>query len=313
MRSSPWPTVALILCGIVAPIAASAQERDWSKIEITTIHVAGSVYMLSGAGGNIGVSAGDDGVFLIDDQFAPLSDKVKAAVAAISPRPIRFLINTHWHGDHTGGNENFGKAGVVIVAQDNVRTRMAVEQVNELSKKVTPASPAVALPILTFAESVTLHLNGDTARVIHVPPAHTDGDSYVAFESANVVHTGDLFFNGGYPVIDVSAGGGVSGMIAAADRLLQAVSPDAKLIPGHGPLGTPADLRAFRDMLQAARQQVAVLIKAGKTMDEAVAAKPTAALDERWGKTFVEPDRFVRSVYLSLQRGNSTISTSSRP
>ena len=292
-------SIALIAL-LAAPLVA--QERDWSKIEITTTHVAGSVYMFSGAGGNIGVSAGDDGVFLIDDQFAPLSDKVKAAVAAISPKPIRFLINTHWHGDHTGGNENFGKAGVVIVAQDNVRTRMAVEQVNELSKKVTPPSPASALPILTFSESVTLHLNGDTARVVHLPPAHTDGDSYVAFESANVVHTGDLFFNGGYPVIDVSAGGGISGMIAAADRLLQDVQPDAKLIPGHGPLGTPADLRAFREMLQTARQQVALLIKAGKTMDETVAAKPTAGLDARWGKTFVEPDRFVRSVYLSLQR-----------
>lgn len=305
MPSFSARNVALIIAAIALPAASLAQDRDWSKIEVKTTHVAGSVYMLSGAGGNIGVSAGEDGVFLIDDQFAPLSDKVKAAVAAISAKPIRFLINTHWHGDHTGGNENFGKAGVVIVAQDNVRTRMAVEQVNELSKKVTPPSPGVALPILTFSESVTLHLNGDTAHVNHMPPAHTDGDSYVVFESTNVVHTGDLFFNGGYPVIDVSAGGGISGMIAAADRLLQAVRPDAKLIPGHGALGTPADLSAFRDMLQTAREHVAALVKAGKTIDETVAARPTADLDERWGKTFVDPERFVRSVYISLQREKS--------
>jgi glyoxylase-like metal-dependent hydrolase (beta-lactamase superfamily II) len=297
MRSFARCTLALILAGIVRSAATQAQERDWSKIEITTTHVAGSVYMLAGAGGNIGVSAGDDGVFLIDDQFAPLSDKVKAAVAAISAKPIRFLINTHWHGDHTGGNENFGKAGVVIVAQDNVRTRMTVEQVNELWKRVTPPAPAAALPILTFTDGITLHLNGDTARVIHVPPAHTDGDSYIVFESANVVHTGDLFFNGGYPVIDVSAGGGISGMIAAADRLLQAVRPDARLIPGHGALGTPADLSAFRDMLQTAREHVAVLVKAGKTIDETVAAKPTAAFDARWGQFLVDPGYFTRLVY----------------
>ncbi len=302
MDSLPKRLVRSLAFAVLLAAPLAAQERDWSKIEIKTTHVAGSVYMLAGAGGNIGVSAGDDGVFLIDDQFAPLSDKVKAAVAAISAKPIRFLINTHWHGDHTGGNESFGKAGVVIVAQDNVRTRMAVEQVNELWKRVTPPAPAAALPILTFSDSVTLHFNGDTAHVIHVPPAHTDGDSYVAFEAANVVHTGDLFFNGGYPVIDVSSGGSVGGMIAAADRLLQAVSPDAKLIPGHGPLGSPAELRAARDMLASVRERVATLLKAGKTADEAVAAKPTADLDERWGKAFVDPERFVRSVYLSLQR-----------
>jgi len=240
----------LALLATIPTSAAHAQERDWSKVEIKTEHIAGSVYMITGA----------------------------------------------------GGNENFARDGVVIVAQDNVRTRMAIEQVNELSKRVTPPSPAGALPVLTFSESVTLHLNGDTARVVHVPPAHTDGDAYVAFESANVVHTGDLFFNGGYPVIDVSAGGGISGMIAAADRLLQAVRPDAKLIPGHGPLGTPGELRAFRDMLATARERVARLLAAGKSADATVAAAPTADLDGRWGKAFVEPERFVRSVYASLAR-----------
>ncbi len=292
----------VVLAALLAAATAQAQDPDYSKVEIKTQHVAGSVYMLTGAGGNIGVSAGDDGVVLIDDQFAPLSDKIKAAVAAISSKPIRFLINTHWHGDHTGGNENFAKSGILIVAQENVRKRLSAGQVNELYNRTVPAAPAGALPVVTFTDAIAFHLNGDDADAVHVPPAHTDGDAYVHFRKADVVHTGDLFFNGGYPVIDVPSGGSFSGMIAAADRLLQVIGPDTKLIPGHGPLGTPADLRAYRDMLAQVRERVAPMVKAGKTVDEVIAAKPTADLDAKWGQGFMTPARFLRAVHMSLLR-----------
>jgi glyoxylase-like metal-dependent hydrolase (beta-lactamase superfamily II) len=289
----------IVLC---AASAALAQDRDWSKVEEKTEHLAAEVSIIIGAGGNIGVSAGDDGVVIIDDQYPQISDKVRAAVAAISSKPIRFVINTHWHGDHTGGNEALGRAGVVIVAQDNVRKRMSVEQINELWKRTTPPSPAVALPIVTFGDSVTFHVNGDEAHVVHLPAAHTDGDAYVFFEQANVLHTGDLLFNGGYPVIDVASGGSLSGLIAAEDRLLQVVRPDTKIIPGHGPLATPADLKAERDMLALVRERVAPMVKAGKTADQVVAAKPTADLDAKWGKAFVNPELFLRTVHASLLR-----------
>jgi len=300
MHSNHRPIV--VLAAVLVAAAAQAQTPDYSKVEIKAQHVAGSVYMLTGAGGNIGVSAGDDGVVLIDDQFAPLSDKIKAAVAAISSRPIRFLINTHWHGDHTGGNENFAKSGILIVAQENVRKRLSAGQVNELFDRTVPAAPAGALPVVTFTDAIAFHLNGDDADAVHVPPAHTDGDAYVHFRKADVVHTGDLFFNGTYPVIDVPSGGSFAGLIAAADRLLQVIGPDTKLIPGHGPLGTPADLRAYRDMLAQVRERVAPMVKAGKTADEVIAAKPTADLDAKWGQGYMTPARFLRAVHMSLLR-----------
>ena len=283
----------------LASLPAFAQQ-DFSKVEIKTEKLAEGVWMLTGAGGNIGVFAGDDGVFMIDSQYAPLTDKIRAAIAAVTDKKIRFLLNTHWHGDHVGGNENLGKTGVVIVAQENVRKRMSTEQFNKMFDKKEPPSPAAALPLVTFVDSISFHVNGDEVEAFHVPPAHTDGDAIVYLRKANVLHMGDTFFNGMYPFVDLSSGGSVAGMVGACDRGLSMGDASTKVIPGHGPLGAKADLKAFRDMLAASRDAVAPLVKAGKNLDEVKAAKPTAAYDEKWGKAFVKPDVWATLLYTDL-------------
>ena len=291
-----------VLAAILAACASlpAFAQQDFSKIEIQSEKLADGVFMLTGAGGNIGVSVGADGVFLIDSQYAPLSDRIKAAIAGISTQPVRFLLNTHWHGDHVGGNENLGKTGVVIVAHDNVRKRMSSEQFNKIFNSKTPPSPVAALPLVTFVDSISLHVNGDDVDAFHVPPAHTDGDAIVYFHKANVLHMGDTFFNGMYPFVDLSTGGSIAGMIGACERGLSMGDASTKIIPGHGPSGNKTDLKAFRDMLAASRDAVAPLVKAGKTLAEVQAAKPTAALDEKWGKGFLKPDIWVSIVYADL-------------
>ena len=297
--STAFAFAALMLHAAVA----LPQGRDFSKVEIKTTKVAESVYMMEGSGGNIGVYAGREWVLVIDDEFAPLTDKIKAAITAISDKPIRFLFNTHFHGDHTGGNENFAKAGVAIVAHDNVRKRLSTEQYNAIFDRKTPPSPDVALPIVTFNDSVTFHLDGEDITCFHAPNAHTDGDAIVWFRKANVVHTGDCLFNGFYPLIDVSAGGSAAGLIAAADRMLKAVTADTKLIPGHGPLATRKDLEAFRDMMVKAQGRVKDLVAAGKSLDDIQKAKPLADLDATWAKGFLTPDVFLKELYMDLSRG----------
>ena len=297
-RSACFGFAALLLLAGTA----AAQERDLSQVQIQTVSVAPGLSMLVGAGGNIGVSAGEDGVFLVDDQYAPMAEKIKAAVAALSPKPIRFVLNTHWHGDHTGGNESLGKSGTLIVAHDNVRARMSTEQFIALFDSRVPPSPAAALPVVTFADAVTFHLNGDEVHAFHVPPAHTDGDSIVHFKKANAVHMGDIYFNGMYPFIDVSSGGSIDGMIAAVDRVLPMLGADTKVIPGHGPLSNKAELTNYRDMLEGVRGAIAKLVAAGKTLDEAKAAKPTAPWDAKWGQGFIQPDAMVALVYFSLEK-----------
>jgi glyoxylase-like metal-dependent hydrolase (beta-lactamase superfamily II) len=282
-----------------APTVGLAQ-RDFSKVEITTIRVAEAVSMLEGAGGNIGVSVGADGVFLIDDQYAPLTDKIVAAVGAIDERPIRFVLNTHWHSDHTGGNENLGGAGALIVAHDNVRVRMSTEQFLEAFDRRVPPSPESALPVVTFSDTVTFHINGDTVHAFHVDPAHTDGDSIVHFSKANVIHMGDVMFSGMYPFIDVGAGGSLTGVIAACDRALELADDDTKIIPGHGPLSTRADLEAYRAMLAGVRDAVAPLVVAGKSLEEMRQADPLAPFNETWGGG-MEPEVFLGIVYESLK------------
>ena len=263
--------------------------------------VAEGVYMLTGSGGNLGLSVGKSGTYLIDDQYAPLTDKILAAIRAITPDPVRFVVNTHWHGDHTGGNENMGKAGALLVAHENVRQRMSTEQFMAAMNRKTPPSPEGALPVVTFTDAVTFHWNGDEIRVYHVPPAHTDGDSIVHFVKADVVHMGDVFFNGGYPFVDTSSGGRVDGVIEAADRVLAGIGDSTRIIPGHGPLARKADLQAYRDVVKAARDRIAKLKGEGKTRDEAIAAKPTADLDATWGKGFMKGDSFVGLAYDSLK------------
>jgi len=296
MRNKLVLAAALAAACVSLPAAA---QQDFSKVEVKAEKVADSLWMLTGAGGNIGVSAGADGVFLVDDQYAPLTDKIKAAVATVSDKPVRFVLNTPWHGDHVGGNENLGKTGAVLVAHENVRKRMSKEQFIQLFKLAVPASPAAALPLVTFAESLSFHLNGEDVDAIHVPPAHTDGDVVVFFRKANVIHAGDIVFNGMYPVVDLSSGGSVNGMIGAADRILAAGDAATKIIPGHGSLATKADVKAFRDMLAASRDAIQPLVKAGKTLDQVKAAKPTAALDEKWGKGFIKPDVWTTVVFSS--------------
>jgi glyoxylase-like metal-dependent hydrolase (beta-lactamase superfamily II) len=240
-------------------------------------------------------------VVLVDDEFAPLVPKIRAAVTQLSPKPIRFVINTHWHGDHTGGNAPMGEAGAVIVAHDNVRKRMSTEQFNAFRKRTTPPSPAMALPIVTFAQGVTFHVNGDDLEVIHVASAHTDGDAVILFRKANVLHIGDVFFNGFYPFIDSGSGGSIDGVVAAIDVLLPRLDDQTKVIPGHGPLGTKVDLEKYRDMLATIRDRIKKGIQEGKSQDQVVASKPSAEFDKVWGGGFLKPDTFVALTYDSLK------------
>ncbi len=283
---------------LVGALPATAQD-DFAAVQIEPEKVADGIYMLTGRGGNLGLSVGEDGAFLIDDQFAPLADKILAAVKELTPEPVRFLVNTHWHGDHTGGNENMGQAGAYIVAQENVRKRLA-EGTNAPGRE-TPPAPEGALPIVTFNDAISFYWNGEEIRVFFVGPAHTDGDAVIHFSRADVFHMGDTFFNGNYPFVDVSSGGRLEGIIAAADRVLKVASEKTHIIPGHGPLATKGDLQAYRDMLVKVRDRLAALKAEGKTVEEVVAAKPTADLDEKWGGGFMNHERFVSLAYESMQ------------
>lgn len=290
---------ALILAGLAVPVWA---QQDFSAVEIETIQVSGNVYMLVGAGGNIGLSVGDDGAFVIDDQFAPLSDKIMAAIAELTDADVKFLVNTHHHSDHTGGNEAFGAAGALIIAHDNVRARMSVDQFRVIFDQPIPASPVGALPIVTFSDEMTFHWNGDTIRVMHVAPAHTDGDSILHFQGANVIHMGDTFFNGVYPFIDVDSDGDINGIIAAGYRALAIADEDTAIIPGHGPVSDAAGLAAWLDVLKVTRVSMQSLIDQGMSEDEALAARPTAEFDEQFGGGFMNPENYNRLLYQSLSR-----------
>ena len=282
---------------LLIPISTLSQN-EFDGVEIRTVPVRDGLYMLMGRGGNIGLSIGADGAFLVDDQFAPLTDRIEAAVRAVSDQPVRFLVNTHWHGDHTGGNENFGKRGSIIVAHRNVRQRLSTEQIRSiLGRRTTPPSPSAALPRLTFTEEVTFHWNGEEIRVFHVANAHTDGDAIIHFTNANTFRMGDVFFHGRYPFIDVDTGGNVNGIIAAAGRVLALSDSTTRIIPGHGELAGPGELRQYRDMLIQVRDRVQTLVNDGRTLPEVLAAHPTAPFDQEWGDG---GERFVSGIFYSL-------------
>jgi glyoxylase-like metal-dependent hydrolase (beta-lactamase superfamily II) len=290
----------LLLVLLMGQTGAYSATQDFANVQIQTEKVADNVFMLIGAGGNIGVSAGQDCVFMIDTSYAPLADKIKAAVAAVSGKPIKYVVNTHWHQDHVGGNENFVKAGATVVAHENVRKRVSTEQFVKLLNKTVPPLPQSALPVITFSQDVTFYLNGNEIFIFNIKRAHSDGDAIVHFKRSNVIHMGDIYFNGTYPFIDLSAGGSINGMIAAVKRILLLCDQNTKVIPGHGHLSNKAELEQYLKMLVDVRDRIAREIKAGKPLDAVIASQPTRDLDQTLGKGFMKPEQFVKIVYESL-------------
>jgi cyclase len=286
-----------IICA-AATIPAHGQQ-DFSKVEIKAQPLAPGVAVLFGAGGNIGVSYGEDGTILIDDQFAPLTEKIQKAVGDLGAQPVRYLINTHWHFDHSGGNENLGKAGALIMAHDSVRVRMASG--GTVGGNATPPAPKIALPVVTYAEGLKLHLNGEEVRVIHMPAAHTDGDSIVHWTKSNVIHMGDLFMlKVSFPFVDRNSGGDVRGFVVAADKVLAIANEQTKIIPGHGPVATKADLQNHRNMIATTIAKVRAGIKAGKTLPQIQATRPADGFGVDTNG-FIKANDFVAVVYRTLK------------
>jgi glyoxylase-like metal-dependent hydrolase (beta-lactamase superfamily II) len=279
---------------------AAPPPMDFSKVEIKTTDLGDNVYMLEGQGGNITVAVAKDGIIMVDSEFAPLHDKIKAAISTVSNQPIKYLINTHFHGDHTGGNEPFAKDGAIVVSEINVRNRLAAGTTNGLTGAKTPPAPEAALPLKTYTGAFHIRLRGRVADLKHIANAHTDGDTYVWFKTANVLSTGDTFTNGRYPNIDFANGGNIKGMIAATDVYLKLTNAKTRIVPGHGPLADKAALIEYRTMLTTARDRMAKLVKDGKSEDDVVAAKPFADLDAKWAPTELASKNFIRVVYHSL-------------
>jgi len=282
---------------VFSQVPSRLRAQDFDTVQVTSTKLAANVHMLVGSGGNIGLMVGDDAVFVVDDQFAPLTPKILAAIKAITPQPVRFVLNTHWHFDHTGGNENMGQAGALIFAHENVRKRMSTEQFIEALNRKQPASPRGALPVITFTDTVSFHLNGDSIVVFHVAPAHTDGDVVVRFTKSNVVHTGDLFVSDRFPFVDRSSGGSIHGIIGAAERMLAMTDAQTKIIPGHGPLSDRARLQAYHDMLVVMRDRMRKEIAAKHTIDQVLASNLTATYDKEWPNG---RERFLRILYQEL-------------
>jgi glyoxylase-like metal-dependent hydrolase (beta-lactamase superfamily II) len=298
---SSFASLSLALT-LLAPLALQAQAPpDFSKVEIKTTKLADNFYTLEGQGGTIGVLAGPDGVFMVDSQFAPLSEKIAAAIKQISDRPIKFLVNTHVHGDHTGGDENFGKMGVTILARPQLRDRLEHPSPGANGQPGVPM-PAAGLPVITYDAPLTLHLNGEEIHLIPAPKAHTDGDTFVQFVKANVIMTGDFYRSIQYPNIDRTNGGSLPGLVDALNAVIKAAGPATKIVPGHGPVVDRAAVTAHRDMVIALRDKVAKLVKEGKTLEQVVAAKPTADYDAKVQQPGTTADRFVGQLYAELKK-----------
>ena len=284
----------IMLCLRAGPTLA----QDFSKVEIKVTKVSGNVYMLEGAGGNIGVSVGPDGILIVDDQFAPLADKIRAALKTLGEGKLKFVLNTHYHGDHTGGNIAFGP-DAPIIAQTNVRKRLSEEQKSKFFNRTTPASPKEALPVITFDNAVSVFFNGEEIKVIHFPHGHTDGDSVIFFTGSNVVHMGDDFFNGRFPVVDLEAGGDVEGMTKNIGDIISKLPAGVKIIPGHGPLSDADGLKAFHNMLVQTTDIVRKRMAAGKTLDQ-IKAEGLPEEWKPWGTGFIKTDLWLTLVYTSL-------------
>jgi cyclase len=309
MSKSGWnrlPAIGtmLVVALVVVVASARAQEQDFSKVQIKVTKVSGNIYMLEGAGGNIAASVGEDGIVIVDDQYAPLADKIQAALKGlgITEKPVRFVINTHYHGDHTGGNEPFANKGSTVIAQDNVRKRLETGGVagNGGSMKMDQKpAPKAALPVITFEHDVTVHLNGEDIRALHFPAGHTDGDAVIFFPKNNVVHMGDDFVRYGFPFIDVASGGSVQGMIAAMEKVSAQLPPDVKVIPGHGSLSNLDDVREFVKMLKETSAAVQKALDEHKTLEQ---MKQEKILEpwKKWSGEFIDSDKFVETLYNSL-------------
>ena len=274
----------LVLVSILFLSLPAMGQRNLSGVDIVANHVAGSFYYLQGAGGNIGLSIGEDGVVMIDDQFAPLTDKILEAIRELNDGEIRFVINTHVHPDHTGGNENLGNMGILILARDEVRVRLSASQ------------PKEALPVLTYSDAITIHLNGEEVYAFPVAPAHTDGDTFIHFRNSDVIHAGDVFRTTAFPVIDTNNGGTLDGTLEALGTLVGKAGPDTKIVPGHGEVSSRTDVMGFRDMILDVKSKVAPMVERGLNYEEVAAANPTSAYNARYG----DPERFLRAVYSEL-------------
>ena len=280
--------------------ASKALAQRFDDGEIETVPVRGNLSMLvMEPAGNVGVSVGPDGAYIIDNQFAPMTNKIISAVKELTDQPIRYVFNTHWHGDHTGGNNNFGGMGYAIVAHDNVRERMLEDQYHLFFKAGTPPAPAAALPVMTYDNEISFHLNGDHVRVIHTPNAHTDGDSIFYFEKADVLQTGDVFINRGFPLIDIHSNGSIAGQIEATNRMLEIAGPNTIIIPGHGPLTDEKRMEEIRDMLVETRSRVTALLDKNMTLEEILDQAPLADLEEQWGYSLVTAEAFTTIIYQS--------------
>ena len=291
---------ALPLALAITAAGVHAQQQDFSKVEIKTTKLSGNFYTLEGQGGMIGVLAGPDGVFMVDAQFAPLTDKIVAAIKQISTAPIRFVVNTHVHGDHTGGNENLAKLGVTILAREELRKRLANPNPGANGAPATPA-PAAALPVITFSAPTIVHMNGEDVQLLPVPSAHTDGDTLVRFPAADVIMTGDFYRSIGYPNIDRANGGSLIGMLAGLNQIVALAGPNTKIVPGHGPIVDKSAVAAHRDMIVAVRDKIAPMVKKGMSVEQVTAAKPTADFDTKVPSVGTTGERFVGQLYAELK------------
>jgi glyoxylase-like metal-dependent hydrolase (beta-lactamase superfamily II) len=292
--------IALLIGILVSDVQVAPQRPPQFEMEIRTVKLADNLYVLEGAGGNVAAFIWEEGVLLVDDKIAPASPKVRAAVATITAKPIRFVVNSHWHRDHSGGNEALAGDGSVIVAHENVRRRMSVDGFVAVFDRKVPASPPKALPVVTFTRDVTFHLGGEEISVVHVDRAHTDGDSFVRFRAANVLHLGDCYLNGSFPVIDYSNGGSFTGTLAAADTALGMTDAQSRIIPGHGPVASPEDLGQWRRMLATIHDRVKSSVAAGRSLEQVKAERPTREWDERFPASFVTSDHVVEEAYRAV-------------